>query len=56
MLIARIGAYESEELLVNSPRIRTAILEKADMQKRPEKWVSQISANSYVGDDEREAR
>ena len=45
MLIAKIDVYGGEELLVNSSKNRIVILEKTDMQKRFEKWLSQTRSH-----------
>jgi hypothetical protein len=49
MLIAKIDVYGGKELLVNSSGnrivIRIVILEKTDMQKRFENWLSQTRSH-----------
>jgi hypothetical protein len=49
MLVAKLDVYGGEELLVNSSKNRIIILEKTDMQKHFEKWLSQTSEHPVVG-------
>ena len=52
MLVAKIDVYGGEELLVNSSKNRIEILEKTDMQKRFEKWLSQTRSHQDLSQKE----
>ena len=49
MLVAKLDVYGGEELLVNSSKNRIVILEKTDMQKHFEKWLSQTRCHQACG-------
>ena len=49
MSITKIDVYGDEERSVNSSKNRIAVFEKTAMQKRFEKWLSQISEYPAVG-------
>jgi hypothetical protein len=49
MSITKIDVYGDEERSVNSSKNRIAVFVKTDMQKRFEKWLSQISEYPAVG-------